>query len=199
MDRFGDAAVAGPNRFDVEAVTVGGHPLATAATLTGAQPVREHFARAQFVEVSEDERLTKPAYEPLDAGVEFTSAGFDVSTRPVRTPMTFETRYLDLETGEIRPEARPATKGHGLDHGVLQAFGRYGAAGRAAQRLVEQTAAVHLPLGVSEPQVVAADRGTMEMVDVGGPATTSEMLVEQRLRRAGVAAQVVERFELATG
>ena len=105
MDRFGDAVVAGPNQFDVEAVTVGGRPLTSVATLTGAQPVREHFARAQFVEVSEDERLTRPAYEPLDAGVEFTSAGFDVSTRPVRMPMSFETRYLDLETGEIRPEA----------------------------------------------------------------------------------------------
>ena len=108
-------------------------------------------------------------------------------------------RYLDLETGEIRTEARPATKGHGLDHGVLQAFGRYGAAGRAAQRVVEQTAAVRVPLGVAEPQVVAADRATMDVVDIGGPATTAEVLVEQRLRRAGVAAQVVERFELATG
>jgi hypothetical protein len=82
---------------------------------------------------------------------------------------------------------------------VLQAFGRYGAAGRAAQRVVEQTAAVRIPLGVAEPQVVAADRGTMDMVDLGGPETTAEVLVEQRLRRAGVAAQVVERFELATG
>ena len=199
MDRFGDAEVSGPNQFDVEGVTVGGKSLTAAATLTGAQPVREHFARAQFVEVSEDERLTKPAYEPLDAGVEFTSAGFDVSTRPVRTPMSFETRYLDLETGEIRPESRPATKGHGLDHGLLQAFGQYGAAGRAAQRVVEQTSAVRVPLGVAEPQVVAADRATLDQVDLGGPATTAEVLVEQRLRRAGLAAQVVERFELANG
>ena len=99
--------------------------------------------------------------------------------------MSFETRYLDLETGEIRPEARPATKGHGLDHGLLQAFGRYGAAGRAAQRVVEQTSAVRVPLGVSEPQVVAADRATLDLVDLGGPATTAEVLVEQRLRRAG--------------
>ena len=199
MDRFGDAEVSGPNQFDVEGVTVGGKSLTGAATLTGAQPVREHFARAQFVEVSEDERLTKPAYEPLDAGVEFTSAGFDVSTRPVRMPMSFETRYLDLETGEIRPDARPATKGHGLDHGLLQAFGQYGAAGRAAQRVVEQTSAVRIPLGVAEPQVVAADRATLDQVDLGGPATTAEVLVEQRLRRAGLAAQVVERFELANG
>jgi hypothetical protein len=39
----------------------------------------------------------------------------------------------------------------------------------------------------------------MDQVDLGGPATTSEVLMEQRLRRAGVAAQVVERFELANG
>ena len=101
----------------------------------GAQPVREHFARAQFVEMSEEERLTRPSFEELDAGVEFTSAAFHVSTRPVRTPMSFETRYLDLDTGEIRP--RPGRDpGHGLDHGLLDAFGRYGAAGRAPQRVV---------------------------------------------------------------
>jgi hypothetical protein len=46
---------------------------------------------------------------------------------------------------------------------------------------------------------VAADRETLDLVDVGGPATSAEVLVEQRLRRAGVAAQVVERFELANG
>jgi len=64
---------------------------------------------------------------------------------------------------------------------------------------VEQTSAVRVPLGVAEPQVVAADRATLDQVDLGGPATTAEVLVEQRLRRAGLAAQVVERFELANG
>ena len=73
------APAMGAFRGDGEGPSLGGQPLTTAVTLTGAQPVREHFARAQFVEVSEDERLTKPAYESLDAGVEFTSAGFDVS------------------------------------------------------------------------------------------------------------------------
>jgi hypothetical protein len=197
LDRFGDATVAGPNQFDVEGVTVGGRPLAGATTLSAAAPVREHFARAQFVEVSEDERLTRPAYEELDAGVEFTSAGFEVSARPVRTPLSYETRYLDLETGDITPDGRPDTPRHGLDDVVLQAFGRYGAAGRAAQRVVEQTAVVRIPLAVADPQVVAADRATMELVDMGGPATTAPVLVEQRMRRAGVVAQVVERFELA--
>ena len=91
------------------------------------------------------------------------SAGFDVSTRPVRTPMSYETRYLDLETGEIRPEARPATKGHGLDHGLLQAL-RQLRRRRPRRRSAscEQTAAVRIPLGVAEPQVVAADRATLD-------------------------------------
>ena len=111
------------------------------ATLTGAQPVREHFARAQFVEMSEEERLTRPAYEALDAGVEFSSAGFDVSAQPVRAAMTFETRYLDLETGEIRTEARPATEGHGARPRAARRRSA-ATAPRAAppQRVVEQTA-----------------------------------------------------------
>jgi hypothetical protein len=167
------------------------------ATLSSTQTVRQHFARAQFVEVPEEDRLTRPAYEELDAGVEFSSAGYDVSAHAVRTPMSYETRYLDLETGEVRPESRPDTTGHGLGHEVLHAFGRYGAAGRAAQRVVEQTGAVRMPLAVGEPQVVAADRASMDPVDVGGEATTADIVVEQRIRRSGVAAQIVERFELA--
>jgi len=197
LDRFGDAAVAGPNQFDVVGVTVGGTPVTSIATLSSTQTVRQHFARAQFVEVPEEDRLTRPAYEELDAGVEFSSAGYDVSAHAVRTPMSYETRYLDLETGEVRPESRPDTTGHGLGHEVLQAFGRYGAAGRAAQRVVEQTGAVRMPLAVGEPQVVAADRASMDQVDVGGEATTADIVVEQRIRRSGVAAQIVERFELA--
>jgi hypothetical protein len=197
LDRFGDAAVAGPNQFDVVAVTVGGRAVAASPTLSAAVPVREHFARAQFVEVPEEDRLSRPAYEQLDAGVEFASAGFEVSGRPVRTPMSYETRYLDLDSGETSPDERPGTPTHGLAHAVLQAFGQYGAAGRSPQRAVERAASVRVPLGVAEPQVAAADRETLAAVAVTGPATTASVLVEQRLRRAGLSAQVVERFELA--
>jgi hypothetical protein len=197
LDRFGDAAVAGPNQFDVEGITVGGAPLTSVASLGGPQLVQQHFARAEFVEVPEEDRLTKPAYDELDAGVEFSSAGYDVSVHAVRTPMTYETRYLDLETGEIRPDSRPETADQGLGRDVLQAFGRYGAAGRASQRVVEDTASVRRPLSVGEPQVVAADRSSLDLVDVGAPTTTADIVVEQRIRRSGVAAQIVEWFELA--
>lgn len=197
LDRFGDAGVAGPNQFDVLGVTVGGRTVDSTPTLSAAVAVREHFARAQFVEVPEEDRLSRPAYEQLDAGVEFSSAAFEVGGRPVRIPMSYETRYLDLERGETSPDDRPGTATHGLGHDVVQAFGQYAAAGRAPQRSAERAASVRVPLGVGEPVVVAADRETLSPVDLAGPATTASVLVEQRLRRAGLSAQVVERFELA--
>jgi hypothetical protein len=197
LDRFGDAGLAGLNEFDVEGVTVGGRPLASAAPQAVRQPVREHFARAQFIEMSEEDRLTRPAYEELDAGVEFSSLAFEVPARAVRTGLTYETSYLDLSTGEIREDPTPATTTSGLGHDLLQRFGRYGAAGQATRRRTEQAATVRRTFRVGAPPVLAADRTTLEAVPLAGPATTAQLVLEQRIRRAASPAQVVESFELA--
>lgn len=190
LDKFGDSAVAGPNRFDVESVTIGGRPVATV-------PVREHFARAQFLETAEEDRLTRPSFEEMDAGAEFSSAAFEVGA-PQRVDMEYETAYLDLETRQTRPESRRGVRQGALDDGLVQGFGRYGAAGRAPQRATERMAAVRLGVAVSAPPVAAADRRTLLEVALDGPTTTAQMLVEQRIRRAGVVgAQLVEAFELA--
>ena len=63
LEVFGDAAVAGPNHFEIEAVTIGGRPLTEAAPGASRAPVREYFARAQFLEMAEEDRLTRPSYE----------------------------------------------------------------------------------------------------------------------------------------
>jgi hypothetical protein len=198
LERFGDAAVAGPDLFTVESVTVGGRPLAEALPQAGRRPVREHFARAQFVEMTEEDRLRRPAYEEMDAGVEFASAAYEVSPRPVRADLEYETSYLDLETGGTRPEPEVPTAATSAD--LLQQLGRFGAAGRASFRFAEAMAAVRLPLAVSDPPVAAADQRTLTAVELGEPATTAQVVVEQRIRRAGlVGAQVVEAYELELG
>jgi hypothetical protein len=195
LEKFGDADVAGTDHFEIEA-TLGGRPIAEAVPGADARTVREHFARAQFLEVSEEDRMTKPAYEQLDAGLAFSSGAFEVG-EPVRAELAYETSYLDLETGEVRPEPSPTLPTAGLRDDLLQRLGRFAAAGRAPERQAEQAATVRLPLTVTDPPVVAADRGTLDTVEVEGPATTAQMVVEQRVRRLGRAeTQTVEDFEL---
>jgi hypothetical protein len=197
LDTFGDAAVAGPNRFDIESVTIGGRPLAEAAPGASNTPVREHFARAQFLEVPEEDRLTRPAFEEMDAGAAISSAGFEVSAHPVGAGIAYETKYLDLGTGLTRPEARAEVSASALEPGLVDSFGRYGAAGRAPQRTTEELSTVRLPLTVSAPPLAAADRRTLAEVALDGPPTSAEMIVEQRLRRpAAAGAQLVEAFEV---
>ena len=197
LEKFGDSGVSGPNHFDVESVTIGGRPIAEVAPGASSPPVREHFARAQFLEMSEEDRLTRPAFEEMDAGVQFSSSAFEVPAQPLRVSMAYETAYLDLETGETRAEPRAEVRDQALGYDLVQGFGRYGAAGRAAQRATEQMSAVRLPVAVSAPPVAAADRRTFDAVALDGPPTAAQMVLEQRIRRAGVAdAQVVEAFEL---
>jgi hypothetical protein len=190
LEKFGDSAVAGPARFDIESVTVAGRPV------TRPGPVQEHFARAQFLEMSEEDRLTRPGFEAMDAGVEFSSAAFETSAAPVRSDLGYETRYLDLAAGQTRDGPGAGTAA--LDYDLIQGFARYGAAGRAPQRAADQMDAVRLPIAVSAPPVAAADRRTLHAVPLAGPPTTAQMIIEQRIRRAAAAgAQLVEAFELA--
>ena len=56
----------GPTTFTVAATGIGTTPVPMAAT-----PVREAFALAQYEEMSEDEKLARPSFEPLDAGLQF--------------------------------------------------------------------------------------------------------------------------------
>ena len=72
LERYGSGAVTGPTRFDLEHVKVGG------VEVTSRTMVREQFARAQYLEESDDEVLARPSFEPMDAGVEFAGVGFEV-------------------------------------------------------------------------------------------------------------------------
>ena len=109
LEKFGDAAVAGPNQFEIEAVTVGGRPLAEAAPGAARPPVREHFARAQFLEMAEEDRLTRPAYEEMDAGVEFSSRRVRSEREPGRGPR-WRTRRRISTSRPGRPGPNPARR-----------------------------------------------------------------------------------------
>ena len=69
MARFGSAAPQGVDQFDLKDITVNGQSLRAADFVT----IADNFAPGQFLELSDDEKLSRPPFEPHTAGVELTA------------------------------------------------------------------------------------------------------------------------------
>ena len=95
ITRFGASQPGGgATRFDPQTVTVAG-------AVPRFAPVQDLFAPAQFEAMSDDEKLTRPDFERMDAGLtvgrEVVALGAGVSA-----PLAYETRIID-STFETRP------------------------------------------------------------------------------------------------
>ncbi|MFN0123865.1 MAG: DUF6603 domain-containing protein [Blastocatellia bacterium] len=67
--RFGNARpVGGPRVFQLQHVRIG-----TQAPITNPELTREHFAPAQFQDLTDDQKLSSPSFEQLVAGARFGS------------------------------------------------------------------------------------------------------------------------------
>ena len=198
LQRYGSTRVAGATKFELTAVKLGGVtvPLAT------CPPVQEHFARAQYLDMSEDDKLAKPSFEAMDAGVEFSSAAFHPSGSVLSTVLDYETAYIDFDEqgfNPTRPDKR--LKGIGIDHTVLGVLAGRGAAGRTPQRLDERHAGkTRARVSLAAAPLAAATRDTLASepaVKLGGAAGRAVMLAEQRVTAPQAArVQMVEAFEL---
>ena len=95
ITRFGEARPpGGADRFDVTAVTVGGGAFVPSAE-------RDFFAPAHFEDLSDDEKLSRPSFERMDAG--FTVARDAVGHgAAIGAPFAYDTRIVD-SAFESRP------------------------------------------------------------------------------------------------
>lgn len=98
LQRFGDTAVRGANRFDLAGLRIGSRVLQDPPVVT------ESFARSHFLDVSPEEQLSLPSFEPLPAGVAVGSPGFSAGPA-VSGDLDYETFYLDLSG--VREPTRP--------------------------------------------------------------------------------------------
>ena len=89
LTRFGATAPAGPNRYDLETVTLGEDDDTVEFT-----PYLEYFAAAEFEALTDDEKLSRPSFERMDAGV--TVGGGAVDHGPAMgTSVSYETIIVD--------------------------------------------------------------------------------------------------------
>ncbi len=74
LDRFAEGRIGGPGRYDVRAARVGSAPATH-------RPMHEMFAAAQFEQMSDAEKLSRPSFEKMDAGALVASDAISVGPK----------------------------------------------------------------------------------------------------------------------
>ena len=124
ISRFGQAAPAGARRFTISSVSLSGQNQP-------AQSIRDFFAPAQFLEMSDDEKLSRPSFEPMAAGVSIGSDGFAFSANAEDwleiAAIEFETIIVDKQKNESHPSGPEDL--YQLSPELLGKQARFGAAG----------------------------------------------------------------------
>jgi hypothetical protein len=97
IERFGSAPVKGQNLFQIDSVKVAG------STVT-ADKLQEQFARSQFLNMTDDEKLSTPAFEQMDAGVTVPAAALNAGPGIAAT-----TQYKTLVYNPATKQAEPGS------------------------------------------------------------------------------------------
>jgi hypothetical protein len=187
IDKFNDSPIAGPRRFEVTRVAVG-----TGAGNESTSGVQDDFAPAQFFQMSDDEKLASPSFEPMQAGLRIGSSQFAFAIgQCVASPLDYETRIVDRNAAVPPP---PPKVDYVLSRALLEMHAMHGAAGRSPLRREERSATVR-PFAKVEPLRFAAVTDDLALLsDAKRDVTFSEALSSAALKRRSM---VVNDFELA--
>lgn len=172
LAKFGADAVVSPDPVTVAIVATGG-------VVVSAQ---ELFATSQFFELSDEDRLSKPAFLPFDAGGSLQGETWQVSDA-VTGSVIYEESLGDDSTGAPHRNFRP------LD-AIALGWAGLGAAGRAHMSTPSRT--VPPKIAVSAPTYSVADAATGAIVATGAAAA---LMASTRISADRVA---VADFELRT-
>jgi len=137
ISKFGPNAPAGAKRFTVTKINVGNDQQTISFE-------RDFFAPAQFIEMKDNQKLSRPSFEKMDAGVTFGSTVFEIPEDPEdRVPVNaiqFETWIIDKQTDEPRPADPVDTQGKRVFYQLtdirFRKQARFGAAGSSDLRRV---------------------------------------------------------------
>jgi hypothetical protein len=122
--KFGNATPAGARRFNIGPVTMNGGGVSF-------DRVQDFFAPAQFLELSDDEKLTAPSFEPMVAGV---SIGQQTVQFSGNDQDILEDDTMLYETVLIDGEAPPAAPAASISPDFLDRYLSLGAASTSVLR-----------------------------------------------------------------
>jgi hypothetical protein len=177
ISKFGPAAPAGARRFTISRVSLGGWTLTT-------RSVTDFFARSEFFEMSDDEKLSSPSFEPLAAGLSFGSDAFAFTDKPEDRLEVSKIAYdtVIVESRQDGPPRSGPDERYELPPDRLREQARFGAAGASALRRTglakyRNTTRVGPRLEKEGWSLVATD----DLVEAGRHATYTEAV--QALRQ----------------
>jgi hypothetical protein len=134
LERMGAARIDGPNRISIVDVSLG-----ASADPPPTRPVQEQFPPAQFLDLSDAEKLSRRSFEPFDAGVEIGGGSAPKASFQTKVDVAYEVVYAHKPRRPLRFLLRDAI----LDLLV---------AGSAAARS-KRSAGKRAPSGVGTPKV----------------------------------------------
>lgn len=193
IQRFGNSGVAGANRFEIKAVTIGeGKSIAYRTT-------QEFFARSQFLDLTQDEKLTTPSFERFNAGIVVGGGDYQMPTA-IAADLDYETAYLD-EVPELGWLPRADFSFKSL-MSVVSWQAEQGAAAQSVLRSRDRLMPTEItPIEIHSPPLTVVDRDKLTGIAAAGlsdAAVYSMSLATQVMRevRITATAQLVETFEL---
>lgn len=198
LDKVGDAKVEGPTTLDIVDIIFHGDPTGATTTVK-----KEHFAAAQFFNLSQDDKLGKPSFEAMAAGRDFGFESFAAGPS-LACPVDWETRDLDPGPGRLDQLVTRLTADHlfasagGDGHWLAET----GAVGRSSLRLLDGVLpADNVPMTLRDtvPAAVTARASQAPAVErrFEGYWQADQGLAATGSARAREAIQAVELFELA--
>jgi hypothetical protein len=178
VDKVGGVRPSDVDRIDIDSVRIGSQTVAAAMS-------QEHFARGDYFDLDEDEKLTSPSFERFDAGVRFGTDAYQAPAAIAFEP-DVETAYLEA------PDVIEILRLPG-DFLVGQAyFGAVGRGGAAHEARLKDAPGLSMSL---RPSPYAAVRTSDFGTGLSTAATTYSGAVQARLQDPGRLI-VVEAAEL---
>jgi len=192
ISKFGQATPAGARRFTISGATIGGRSQTT-------QPVKDFFAPAQFLDLSDGEKLSRPSFESMTAGIVFGSDEFvftDDSSDWLEVPaIAFDTILMDKQANTSRPSS--STDRYQLSVAHLNTQARFGAAGASDLR---RTGKARYRTTVGKYQVAKDSWNIVATADLAvQPVPGVEAGASVSYSEAAQALQTLEQFHPATG
>lgn len=115
IDKFGNAPVTGDRQFSLKAVR------SDNAAEIPSQNISDSFALAQFLEMSDDQKLSSPAFTDEHAGIRFTTGDYAYGYEPaLDTTITYETAMVVPEQTTTTQQLKPYSMSAAAMDGVMQ-------------------------------------------------------------------------------
>ncbi len=196
LEKFGETHVAGPNRFDLQKVTLGGQ------TVTRPTPAREFLARATYLNLSDEQRLTLPSFESFDVGVTIGTNRYQPADEDQKGDLDYETFYLEPEAdSDLSRTFRAKVAFREVSFATFQVHMRQGAAALGSLRahdVLRPSDAQKVIMGQPAFSIVnQADLSPAAGLDLADLDATNFTVVTQRMQaQRGAAVQIIETHEI---